>query len=182
MISKGQEKSALRETKHIPSSLRIYFNAKVKPVSFFSTIRTLPKAPLPTTRSSRNWFKFTIPKSVKSCTEYIFPACLAGSAPAATAGVWSAETRSGSTYPHCRRQPVSLGNFPSRTVVVMTTEREIVVSRHLRQHPIRTCIVLPRQIVRDQSWSTAGNRSGRAGEGVEDRAEKGRRRAGFIGR
>ena len=141
-----------RENKCIPSSLRIYFNAKVKPVSFFSTIRTLPKAPLPTTRSSRNWFKFTIPESVK----YIFAACLGGSAPAATAGVWSAQARSGSTYPHCRRQPVSLGNFPSRTVVVMTTEREIVVSRHLRQHPIRTCIVLPRQTIRDQSWSTAG--------------------------
>lgn len=35
-----------------PSSLRMYFKAKVKPVSFLSTMRTLPKAPLPTTRKS----------------------------------------------------------------------------------------------------------------------------------
>lgn len=43
----------------VPSSFRIYFNANDRPVSFLSTIRTFPKAPLPTTRSRRKWFKFT---------------------------------------------------------------------------------------------------------------------------
>ena len=37
----------------VPSSLRIYFRAKVKPVSFRSTMRTFPNAPFPTTRSRR---------------------------------------------------------------------------------------------------------------------------------
>lgn len=37
-----------------PSSFRMYLRANVNPVSFFSTIRTLPKAPFPTTRNSRN--------------------------------------------------------------------------------------------------------------------------------
>lgn len=46
--------------KHSLSSFRMYFKAKVKPVSFRSTIRTFPKAPFPTTRRSRKWFKFTI--------------------------------------------------------------------------------------------------------------------------
>lgn len=36
-----------------PSSFRMYFRANDKPVSFLSTIRTLPKAPRPTTRSKR---------------------------------------------------------------------------------------------------------------------------------
>lgn len=37
----------------------MYLRAKVKPVSFRSTMRTLPKAPLPTTRSSRKWSRLT---------------------------------------------------------------------------------------------------------------------------
>ena len=45
---------------NVPSSLRIYLRAKVKPVSFLSTMRTLPKAPLPTTLSSRKWLRLTI--------------------------------------------------------------------------------------------------------------------------
>ena len=44
---------ALRGENNEPSSLRIYFRAKVRPVSFLSTMRTFPKAPLPTTRSKR---------------------------------------------------------------------------------------------------------------------------------
>lgn len=43
----------------VPSSLRIYFSAKDKFVSFLSTIRTLPKAPRPTTRNNRKWLRFT---------------------------------------------------------------------------------------------------------------------------
>lgn len=43
----------------ILSSLRMYFNAKVSCVSFLSTIRTLPKAPLPTTRSNLKWLRLT---------------------------------------------------------------------------------------------------------------------------
>lgn len=43
-----------------PSSLRMYLSANERPVSFRSTIRTLPNAPRPTTRSSRKWFKFTV--------------------------------------------------------------------------------------------------------------------------
>ena len=42
-----------------PSSLRMYLSAKVRPVSLRSTMRTLPNAPLPTTRSSRKWLRFT---------------------------------------------------------------------------------------------------------------------------
>ena len=41
------------------SSFRMYLRAKVKPVSFRSTIRTLPKAPLPTTRRRRKWLRLT---------------------------------------------------------------------------------------------------------------------------
>lgn len=37
----------------------MYLRAKDRPVSFLSTIRTLPKAPRPTTRSKRKWFRFT---------------------------------------------------------------------------------------------------------------------------
>lgn len=44
---------------NIPSSLRIYLSANVRPVSFLSTIRTLPKAPLPTTRRRRKWLRLT---------------------------------------------------------------------------------------------------------------------------
>lgn len=43
-----------------PSSFLMYLSAKVRPVSLRSTMRTLPKAPLPTTRSSRKWFRFTV--------------------------------------------------------------------------------------------------------------------------
>lgn len=43
-----------------PSSLRMYLSANERPVSFRSTIRTLPNAPRPTTRSNRKWFRFTI--------------------------------------------------------------------------------------------------------------------------
>lgn len=43
-----------------PSSLRMYFRANAKPVSFLSTIRTLPKAPRPTTRNNRKWLRFTV--------------------------------------------------------------------------------------------------------------------------
>lgn len=43
----------------IPSSFRMYFNAKDSPVSFLSTIRTFPNAPRPTTRKRRKWFRFT---------------------------------------------------------------------------------------------------------------------------
>lgn len=32
----------------------------MRPVSLRSTMRTLPKAPLPTTRSSRKWLRFTV--------------------------------------------------------------------------------------------------------------------------
>lgn len=42
-----------------PSSLRMYLSANERPVSLRSTIRTLPKAPRPTTRSRRKWFKLT---------------------------------------------------------------------------------------------------------------------------
>ena len=45
--------------KSSPSSLRIYFRAKVRPVSLRSTILTFPKAPFPTTRSSRKWLRLT---------------------------------------------------------------------------------------------------------------------------
>ncbi len=43
----------------IPSSFRMYFNAKDSPVSFLSTIRTFPNAPRPTTRKRRKWLRFT---------------------------------------------------------------------------------------------------------------------------
>lgn len=39
--------------KNRPSSFRMYFKANVRPVSLRSTMRTLPNAPLPTTRSRR---------------------------------------------------------------------------------------------------------------------------------
>lgn len=42
-----------------PSSFLMYLSAKVRPVSLRSTMRTLPKAPLPTTRSRRKWLRFT---------------------------------------------------------------------------------------------------------------------------
>lgn len=41
------------------SSFRMYFSANVRPVSFRSTIRTFPNAPLPTTRSKRKWLRLT---------------------------------------------------------------------------------------------------------------------------
>lgn len=44
---------------HSLSSLRMYLRAKVRPVSLRSTMRTLPKAPLPTTRSRRKWLRLT---------------------------------------------------------------------------------------------------------------------------
>src|SRR5271170_3609791 len=44
----------------VPSSLRMYFSAKVNPESLRSTMRTLPKAPLPTTRSRRKWLRHTV--------------------------------------------------------------------------------------------------------------------------
>lgn len=44
----------------LPSSFRIYLRANVRLVSLRSTIRTLPKAPRPTTRNSRKWFRFTV--------------------------------------------------------------------------------------------------------------------------
>ena len=40
----------------------MYFRANVNPVSFRSTIRTFPNAPLPTTRSNRKWLRFTDPR------------------------------------------------------------------------------------------------------------------------
>lgn len=43
----------------VPSSLRMYLSANDSPVSLRSTIRTLPKAPRPTTRRRRKWFKLT---------------------------------------------------------------------------------------------------------------------------
>lgn len=43
----------------VPSSFRMYFRAKVRPVSFRSTMRTFPKAPLPTTRKRRKWLRLT---------------------------------------------------------------------------------------------------------------------------
>jgi hypothetical protein len=43
----------------LPSSFLMYFSANVKPVSFLSTIRTLPKAPFPTTLSNRKWLRLT---------------------------------------------------------------------------------------------------------------------------
>lgn len=43
----------------VPSSFRMYFRAKDKLVSFLSTMRTLPKAPRPTTRSRRKWLRLT---------------------------------------------------------------------------------------------------------------------------
>ena len=43
----------------MPSSLRMYLSAKVKPVSLRSTMRTLPNAPLPTTRRSLKWLRLT---------------------------------------------------------------------------------------------------------------------------
>lgn len=42
-----------------PSSFRMYFSANDRPVSFLSTIRTFPKAPRPTTRRRRKWFRLT---------------------------------------------------------------------------------------------------------------------------
>jgi hypothetical protein len=42
-----------------PSSFLMYFRANDRPVSFLSTIRTLPKAPRPTTLRRRKWFRFT---------------------------------------------------------------------------------------------------------------------------
>ena len=47
----------------MPSSLRMYLSAKVKPVSLRSTMRTLPNAPLPTTRRSLKWLRLTAPES-----------------------------------------------------------------------------------------------------------------------
>lgn len=44
----------------LPSSLRMYLRAKVNPVSFRSTIRTLPNAPFPTTLKSRKWLRLTV--------------------------------------------------------------------------------------------------------------------------
>ena len=41
------------------SSFRMYLSANVRPVSFRSTIRTFPNAPLPTTRSKRKWLRLT---------------------------------------------------------------------------------------------------------------------------
>jgi hypothetical protein len=55
VVSKG-----LNRGLNQPSSLRMYFSANVNPVSFLSTMRTLPNAPLPTTRSKRKWLRFTI--------------------------------------------------------------------------------------------------------------------------
>lgn len=43
----------------VPSSLRMYLRAKDRPVSLRSTMRTLPKAPRPTTRRRRKWLRFT---------------------------------------------------------------------------------------------------------------------------
>ena len=49
----GQHTHEALRGKDQPSSLRIYFRAKVRPVSFLSTMRTFPNAPLPTTRRRR---------------------------------------------------------------------------------------------------------------------------------
>lgn len=60
----GGEVSALsrgvRARYDLLSSLRIYLRAKVKAVSLRSTMRTLPKAPLPTTRKSLKWLSLTV--------------------------------------------------------------------------------------------------------------------------
>jgi hypothetical protein len=40
----------------------MYFNANERPVSFLSTMRTLPKAPRPTTRKRRKWLRLTAVK------------------------------------------------------------------------------------------------------------------------
>lgn len=48
-----------RDQCHLPSSFRIYLRANDRLVSFRSTIRTLPKAPRPTTRRRRKWLRFT---------------------------------------------------------------------------------------------------------------------------
>ena len=44
----------------VPSSFLMYFRANDRLVSFLSTIRTLPKAPRPTTLSSLKWLRLTI--------------------------------------------------------------------------------------------------------------------------
>lgn len=54
----------------VPSSFRIYFSANVRPVSFLSTILTLPKAPLPTTRRRRKWFRLTAGRTVRSARRF----------------------------------------------------------------------------------------------------------------
>ena len=46
-----------------PSSFRMYLRANDKFVSFLSTIRTLPKAPRPTTLRRRKWLRFTVEKA-----------------------------------------------------------------------------------------------------------------------
>lgn len=49
----------LEKQSGLPSSFLMYFKANVRPVSFLSTILTFPNAPLPTTRRSRKWSRFT---------------------------------------------------------------------------------------------------------------------------
>lgn len=47
----------------------MYFNANDRLVSFLSTMRTLPKAPRPTTRNRRKWLRFTGRKGMRSAIE-----------------------------------------------------------------------------------------------------------------
>ena len=59
--------SGSRWAQFAPSSFRMYFSANDSPVSFRSTMRTFPKAPRPTTRNRRKWFRLTVcgpPRSV----------------------------------------------------------------------------------------------------------------------
>ena len=48
----------------------MYLRAKVKPVSFRSTMRTFPNAPFPTTRRSRKWLRLTVERVCKHTCNY----------------------------------------------------------------------------------------------------------------
>lgn len=52
-VSRLYDLARVFRSRGIPSSFLIYFKANDKPVSFLSTMRTLPNAPRPTTRKRR---------------------------------------------------------------------------------------------------------------------------------
>lgn len=111
-----------------PSSFRMYFRANVRPVSFFSTMRTFPKAPLPTTRRRRNWFKFTSSQEESVTALHII---------ANNRCVQHTQDKKSATHPHRWSTPVSLASYPLRNSIWENSSMAFGLVKSPRTHPNR---------------------------------------------